>query len=123
MPMVCDEIYDEGLDWAVANVDRVVVCSQEPTTFAEANATYRVGYKAVTLTGPADRSGGGREVTQAAITDGTVDTDGGEVTHYAWVNVGNEKLIRTAALPSSVTLSDDFALRMSEVKFGFPDPS
>jgi hypothetical protein len=68
MSTLADRVLDNGLTVLDTEVDKLVVCSQEPTTFTGANVTYKLGEKDTpTISAPADKSGGGREVTVSAI--------------------------------------------------------
>lgn len=111
MAYINDEIYDQGLDYADTNGTRVDVCTQEPTTYAEATSTYTKGNKTGLNTG-ATQSGAtdGRRVIVPAITDGSVTGDG-TVTHWALTD-GSSILLATGALSASqaVTNGNTFTL-------------
>ena len=65
---------DAALDW-FTDVDKMVICSQQPTTYAEANATYALADVAVDA-GDFTKANGdvsGRKVTVAAQSGVTVD--------------------------------------------------
>jgi hypothetical protein len=52
--IVNDRVFDEGLSVLDTEVDKHVICSQAPTTYTEANATYMLGYKtSPTVSAPA----------------------------------------------------------------------
>lgn len=113
------------LDLALAAIDgatRFDICSQEPTTYAEATSTYTLGNKTSPAVGaPADRSGGGREVTLATFTDGTI-TGTGTATHYALTDGTN--LLATGSLSASQTVTNGNALSISAaITFGIGDPA
>lgn len=81
-----DSILDAALDYIKNNVTQLAVCSAQPTTYAEATATYKLALKtgltSGSFTGPADGDTNGRKVTvnqQASI---TVDASG-NATHIA----------------------------------------
>lgn len=111
MAYINDEVFDQGLDYADTNGTRIDVCSQEPTTYAEATSTYTLGNKTGLNTG-ATQNGAtdGRRVIVPAITDGTV-TATGTATHWA-LSDGSAVLIATGALSSSqgVTSGNTFTL-------------
>ena len=121
-----DDVYDDGLQQLTDNVENLYICSQQPATFAEASATYKLGTKASPSIGaPADilpGPGDGRRVTVAAITDGTVDTTG-TATHFALTDNSLSKLLATGDLASSqgVTASNPFTLTAFDV--GIPAPT
>ena len=92
-------------DLALAGIQtdgtRLDICSQEPTTYAEATATYSKGNKTGVVVGaPAAGTPSGRQVTVPAITGGTV-TGSATVTHWALVNPVNSRLIATGSLSAS----------------------
>jgi hypothetical protein len=111
MPYINDEVFDQGLDYADTNGTRIDICSQEPTTYAQATSTYTLGNKTGLNTG-ATQNGAtdGRRVVVPAITDGTV-TGTGTATHWALTD-GSGVLIATGALSSSqaVTSGNTFTL-------------
>ena len=95
------EVFDRGLTVLDTEVDKIVICSQAPTTYTEANATYMLGYKtSYAVGGPADRSGGGREVTKPAVSGGTVQNSG-TATHHALLDTVNERMLEVKALSAS----------------------
>ena len=56
MAYVDDTIRDDGLQSGTDNINKIVICSQAPATFAEANATYALGSKtSPTVSNPQDR--------------------------------------------------------------------
>lgn len=123
MPFFADEVLDGGLDYIDANVDKLVICSQEPVNYTEANSTYKLGEKASpTVSAPADRGGGGREVTVSAISDGTV-TASGTATHIALLDTGNTALLVTQALASSQAVATGSPFTLTEFDCYFNDPT
>lgn len=111
MAYINDEVFDQGLDYADTNGTRIDICSQEPTTYAEATSTYTLGNKTGLNTG-ATQAGAtdGRRVIVPAITDGSV-TSTATATHWA-LSDGSSVLIATGALSSSqaVTSGNTFTL-------------
>lgn len=123
MATIADRILDNGLTVLDTEANRVDVTSQEATTYAEATSTYTLGNStSVTISAPADRTGGGRKVTMSAISDGSV-TGTGNATHYAIVDTTNSRLLVTGSLttPQQVTSGNTFSLEALDV--GIPDPS
>lgn len=111
MPFINDEVFDQGLDYADANGTRIDICTQEPTSYAEATSTYTKGNKTGLNTGATQNgASNGRRVIVPAITDGTV-TGSGTVTHWALTD-GSAVLIATGALTASqaVTSGNTFTL-------------
>ena len=111
MAFLNDEIFDQGLDWADTNGTRIDICSQEPTSYAEATSTYTLGNKTGLNTG-ATQNGAtdGRRVIVPAISDGSV-TSTGSATLWALTD-GSSALVATGALSSSqgVTSGNTFTL-------------
>ncbi len=111
MAYINDEVRDQGLDWAVANATDLVACSQEPTTAGEVS-TYEIARKAgVSITGPADDSGGGRKITVEAFDDGSL-TSAGTASHWALVGAA-DLLVATGSMDSPVTLGASDLWRMT----------
>lgn len=111
MPYINDEVFDQGLDYADTNGTRIDICSQAPTSYAEATSTYTLGNKTGLNTG-ATQNGAtdGRRVIVPAITDGTV-TGSGTASHWALTD-GSAVLIAWGTLSSSqsVTSGNTFTL-------------
>lgn len=111
MAFINDEIFDQGLDYADTNGTRVDICSQEPTTYAEATTTYTLGNKTGLNTGATeDGATDGRRVIVPAVTDGSV-TGTGTATHWALTD-GTSVLLATGSLSASqaVTSGNSFTL-------------
>lgn len=111
MSYINDELRDQGLDYATANGSRIDICSQEPTTYAEATSTYTLGNKTGLTTGATeDGDTDGRKVVVPVITDGSV-TGTGTATHWALTD-GSGVLLATGALDASqaVTSGNNFSL-------------
>ena len=123
MATIADRVFDYGLTILDTEVDRVDITSQIATTYAEATSTFTLGNSTSSSIGaPANRGAGGREVTVAAITDGSV-TSSDTATHFALVDTGNSRLLVAGALSASkaVTSGDTFTLDAFTV--GIPDPA
>ena len=111
MAYINDEVFDQGLDYADTNGTRIDICSQEPTTYAEATSTYTLGNKTSLNTGATEAGAtDGRRVIVPAITDGSV-TGTGTASHWALTDASSV-LIATGALSSSqgVTSGNTFSL-------------
>lgn len=106
------DVLDEGLIVLTNNVDRVDICSQEPTTYTEATDTYTLGnYASHSVGSPEDGDPDGRQVESAEVPDGSV-TGTDEATHYALVDTINSRLLAAGSLtnPQVVTDGNDFTL-------------
>ena len=122
MATLNDRVFDNGLSVLDTEANKIVITSQEATTYTEANATYALGDStSLSVGAPADRAGGGREVTVAAITDGSV-TGTGTATHYAIVDTSNTRLLATSTLTASQAVTTGNTFTLSSVAIGIPDP-
>jgi len=123
MATIADRVFDNGLTVLDTEANKIVVTSQEATTYTEANATYALGNStSLSIGAPADRSGGGREVTAAAITDGSI-TGTGTVTHYAIIDTSNSRLLVTGSLSASQSVTSGNTFSLASFTVGIPDPS
>ena len=110
MTFIADTVFDNGLTTVDTNGTRLDICSQEPTTYAEATSTYTLGNDTVN-TGAAEAGAtDGRRVIVPAITAGSV-TGTGTANHGALTN-GSSVLYATGSLSSSqaVTSGNTFTL-------------
>jgi hypothetical protein len=120
-----DRVFDSGLSILDTEVDKIVLCSASPTTYTEANTTYKLAEKTSYAIGsPANRSGGGREVTAPAVSGGTI-TSAGTATHAAYVDTVNTRLLAVRQLSSSVALASPGTntWSCSSHKMGIPAPT
>ena len=120
MAFIADYILDLLLA-EFANANNLYICSQEPTTFAGATSTYKLGTKtSISIGSPADRTPSGRKVTVASFSNGTVDATG-TATHWALTKTTGSVLMATGALASSqgVTSGNSFSLAAFDI--GVPD--
>ena len=123
MATIADRVLDNGLTVLDTEANRVDVTSQEATTYAEATSTYTLGNStSVTISAPADRTGGGRKVTMSAISDGSV-TGTGTATHYAIVDTSNSRLLVTGSLTASQSVTSGNTFSLEALDVGIPDPS
>jgi hypothetical protein len=123
MASISDYVLDAALSKFDTEGDRIDITSQEATTYTSATNTHSLGNKTgVTIGAPADRSGGGREVTVSAITDGSVSGTG-TATHYAIVDVSSTRLLGTGSLSSSQAVTSGNTFSRASFKIGIPDPA
>ena len=123
MASIADSVLDNGLTVLDTEANRVDITSQEATTYAEATSTYTLGNQtSISISAPADRSGGGRKVTMAASSGGTV-TGTGTATHYAIVDTGNSRLLVTGSLTASQSVTSGNTFSLEALDVGIPDPS
>ena len=123
MATVADRVLDEGLTVLDVEANAVHINSQQATTFAEATSTYTLGNTtSITISAPADRTGGGRKVTLSAVTGASV-TATGTATHYAIVDTSNSRLLVTGALTASQSVTSGNTFSLEALDVGIPDPS
>lgn len=122
MAFLSDNVFDEGLDYLTANGSRIDICSDEPTTYAEATSTYSLGNEAGASVGAAEAGDvSGRKVTVAAVTDGSV-TGSGTATHWALTD-GTGELLAAEALDSSQSVTSGNTWTLPAFDIEFPDPA
>lgn len=123
MASIGDLVLDGGLDFLDTDGDRLDITSEEATDYTGATTTYTLGNKTTpTIGAPADRGGGGREVTISAITDGTVSGTG-TATHWAISDVSGTALLVTGALASSQGVTEGNTFTLTSFTVGIPDPA
>jgi len=123
MATLNDRVFDNGLTVLDTEANKILVTSQEASTYTEADATYALGNStSLSISAPADRTGGGREVTVSAISDGTV-TGTGTVTHYALVDTSNSRLLATGSLTASQAVTSGNTFTLGAFTVGIPDPA
>jgi hypothetical protein len=123
MASLGDRVFDEGLTVLSDEANKITITSQEATTYAGGNSTYALGSTtSVTIGQPANRSGGGREVTVSAVSDGSVSGTG-TATHYAILDTTNSRLLATGSLSASQSVTNGNSFTLASFKIGIPDPS
>ena len=119
---IADRVFDNGLTVLDTEANKLTICSQVPTTYTEANATYALGSKtSISVGAPADGAVSGRRVTIAAITDGSV-TATGTATHYALIDTSNSRLLVTNTLASSQAVTNGNVFTTAAFDVTFADP-
>lgn len=123
MAFLNDRVFDNGLTVLDTEANAIHVTSQEAVDYTEATSTYTLGNStSLSIGAPADRTGGGRKVAVAAISDGSI-TGTGTVTHYAIVDTVNSRLLATAALTASQSVTNGNTFTLATFDIGIPDPS
>ena len=123
MAFLNDRVFDNGLTILDTEANAIHVTSQEAVDYTEATSTYTLGNStSLSIGAPADRTGGGRKVAVAAISDGSI-TGTGTVTHYAIVDTVNSRLLATAALTASQSVTNGNTFTLATFDIGIPDPS
>jgi hypothetical protein len=123
MAFLNDRVFDNGLTILDTEANAIHVTSQEATDYTEATSTYTLGNStSLSIGAPADRDGGGRKVAVEAISDGSI-TGTGTVTHYAIVDTVNSRLLATASLTASQSVTNGNTFTLATFDIGIPDPS
>lgn len=123
MASLADRVFDNGLTVLDTEANRIDITSQESTTYAEATSTHTLGNStSLSIAAPSDRSGGGREVIVAAISDGSVSGTG-TATHYAIVDTSNSRLLVTGSLSASQSVTSGNTFSLASFTIGIPDPA
>lgn len=121
MAYLNDYVLDAALSKLDTEATHLYLCSQEPTTFAQANSTYALGVKtSLSVGAPADRSPNGRKVTVASFTDGSV-TATGTATHWAIVDTTNSRLLATNSLTASQAVTSGNTFTFAALDIGIAD--
>lgn len=123
MATLNNRVFDNGLTVLDTEANAIHITSAEATTYAAATSTLTLGNStSLSIGAPQDRTGGGREVVVAAITDGSV-TGTGTATHYAIVDTANSRLLATGSLTASQAVTSGNTFTLSSVTIGIPDPA
>jgi hypothetical protein len=120
MPFVNDRVMDEGLSALTAEANRLDICSQEPTSYAEATATYTLANAPPTVGSPSDRSPDGRKVTISPIPASPI-TSNGTASHWAITDTGNSRLLATGSLAAPIAITTDGTFSLTAFDIGIPD--
>ena len=122
MAALSDRVYDNGLSVLDTEANKILLTSQEATDYTGANVTFALGNStSLSIAAPSDRTGGGREVVVAAISDGSV-TATGTATHYAIVDTVNSRLLATGSLTTSQSVASGNTFSLGSFTIGIPDP-
>jgi len=122
MPYINDTDLDALLNSIDTDAETLYICSQEPTDYTEASATYALGDKnSLVVNAPTNRSPNGRECVIPAITDGDV-TATGTATHWAICkDSATARLIATGALAASQAVTSGNVFTLTQFTIGVPD--
>ena len=120
-------IADSVIDLALADIataTRMVLCSAQPTTFTEANATYALADVTMApgdFTGPANGTVSGRKITTAAKPGVAVDVTG-TATHVALLDVAGTRLLAVTEC-ASVSLDASGTVDIGSFAYEIGDPA
>ncbi|MDA8740883.1 hypothetical protein N9M73_07140 [Rhodobacteraceae bacterium] len=124
MAALTNTVLDGALNVLTSNGDRIDLCSSEPTTYSGISSVSLGNKTSLSIGSPADRSGGGREVTVAAITSSATGsiTGTGTATHYAISN-GSDTLYATGSLSASQAVTSGNTFTLAAFTIAIPDPA
>ena len=123
MPTLNNRVFDNGLTVLDTEANKITITSQEAATYAEGNATFALGSStSLSVAAPSDRTGGGREVVVAEITDGAIAVSG-TATHYAILDTVNSRLLATGNLTESQVVTAGNTFTLGSFTIGIPDPA
>ena len=124
MAALTNTVLDGALNVLTSNGDRIDLCSSEPTTYSGIYSVSLGNKTSLSIGSPADRSGGGREVTVAAITSSATGsiTGTGTATHYAISN-GSDTLYATGSLSASQAVTSGNTFTLAAFTIAIPDPA
>src|SRR5690606_35643657 len=107
----------------IANCTRIVLCSDQPTTFTEANATFALADVTVDGSDFSQANGdvSGRKTTVAAQSGVPVDVTG-EADHVALLDVANSKLLYVTVIdtPQMLTSGNDVDIAAFDIEVRDP---
>lgn len=117
-----NDVLDASLEHLQNNVDKMTVCSQQPTTFTEANSTYALADVAMS-SGDftiAEGDTSGRKVTVAQKSGITVD-DTGTGNHVALLDTSNSRMLYvTTATSQSLTSGNTMTFEAWDIELRDP---
>ncbi len=117
-----DALIDSSLDY-IAGCDRMIACSAEPTSYAEATGTYDLAIATMTPVTdfPKSNDTSGRKVQVAAKNTVTIDHSG-DATHIALVKTGDSTL-RAITTCNQQTLTGGGTVDFPTWKWNIQDPT
>lgn len=121
MALLHDSVLDGALNVIVTNGSKLNICSSEPANYAAIAAASLGSKTGITVGSPADRAGGGREITISAISDGTCSA-GGTATHFAISN-GSSAIYATGSLSAPQAVVNGASFSLASFKIAIPDPA
>ena len=103
-----NNVLDAALNYIKSNATNLDVCSTEPTTYAEAHATYMLAEVVIDsddFTGPAEGDVSGRKLTVNEQADITVSNTG-TAAHVALTNGSDTLILVTTCTEQSLTAAN-----------------
>lgn len=123
--LVGDYTLDAGLAALDTLCDKMFVCGASPTSYSDATSgANSLGSKnwgaGAAFGSPAARSGGGRQITSTAITDGSISTNG-TVAFWAAVDSANSRLLASGSLSGGKAVTVGQVFTLGALTFGIPN--
>lgn len=120
-----DYTLDNGLTVLDTVCDKIFVCAAAPSSYSNATSgANSLGSKnwgtGAAFGAPAARSGGGRQITSTAITDGTIST-AGTVAYWAAVDSANSRLLAYGSLTGGKAVTVGQVFTLSALTIGIPN--
>jgi len=91
---------DAALAWVKTNTAQIVVCSSQPTTYAQATSSYLLGKKSHTISASPGDYASGRQLAVSAASSISI-TSGGPMAHIALVKDASSLLVYVTVIPAS----------------------
>ena len=122
MALIADQALDAALSYIGTNCENLYICSTEPTTFAQASSTYKLGVKATPSIGTPENGTSGRKIVVAAITDGTVSATG-TAGFVALTDDSASLLLAVKELSATQAVTSGNTFTLTEFDITIPDPA
>jgi len=108
--LIPDTVLDSMLDVIINSATRATICSTQPTTYTEGNATYALADVTIDSSDFSKANGdtSGRKATFAQQTGVTVDTTG-SAQHVALLNVAGSALLAVTTCTTQTVTSGNTA--------------
>jgi len=116
-------VLDAALQYLEDNVDRISVCSTQPTTYAEAITTYKLAISSTpTFTGPGAGDGGGSSRKTTVDQEATITVDAsGDAQHIALCKSGTSTLLYvTTCTLQGLTAGNTVTIPAWDIELGTP---
>jgi len=118
-----NSVFDNGLNYIYSNTEKLYLLSADPGLMWSNIASYALGNKSSpTISTPADRTEGGREVVVSAVTDGSC-TGTGDATHYALTDDSESDILVSGPLSGTLSMTSGAAFATDSFSIGIPDPA
>jgi hypothetical protein len=119
MAFTNDEVFDQGLDWAITNGTRLDILSSDPGgTYSNVTAN-TLGNRTITMGATENGAVDGRRTRSPAITDGSV-TSTGTATHWA-IHNNTDTVVASGPLSSSQAVTSGNTFTLDQVSVGIRD--